>query len=67
VDEARFADPGRTEKREEPACFVSGGTLEGRLEEQALALSTNERRIETLRVTGEAGGDGKQSKRSRPS
>jgi hypothetical protein len=59
VHQARFADARRTEEREELARFVGSRLLEGRLEQPALSLATNERRIEALLVTSRARSDGK--------
>jgi hypothetical protein len=59
VHQARFADARRTEEREELARFVGSRLLEGRLEQPALSLATNERRIETWLVTSRARSDGK--------
>jgi len=61
MHEARLADSCRTEEREQLARSVGGCLLECRLEPPAFALPTNERRIETLGVTGDGPGDGQQT------
>ena len=48
-DEARLADPGRPEQREEPARAVGDGVLEVAPETLALALASDERRLEVAR------------------
>jgi hypothetical protein len=48
-DEARFADAGRPEQREEPARPVGDGILEVTAEAFALAPAADQRRVEPTR------------------